>query len=116
MESTIDPQEWKREIDRVEKLLEIPEYPEFMEGSQSESSHEKNTYIMNNFNNEDVVKKLSIFSSYFDKSLSNGQIILDSLQLTNENIGSDLKKIQNFENNLASMSYLKDNVSIYLFK
>ena len=36
MQTNIEPSEWRKEVDRVQRLLEIPEYPELL-SSQSDS-------------------------------------------------------------------------------
>lgn len=114
MEANMDPVEWRREVDRVEKLLEIPEYPDFMEGSHSESSAVYHPQPINNFNlasGDDVIRKLSSLTNYFDKMLNNSKSI-DNFKCLNDNIEQELRKINTFEKNI-SMNYMKDKVKSF---
>jgi hypothetical protein len=105
METTIDPVEWRREVDRVQNLLEIPEYPELLL-SGSDSSYVNPA----NFLNEeiDISKKLNFFSGYFDKILKNKNLqIVKSLE---EGIDYELNKINSFENFFSSSNLIKDKI------
>lgn len=116
MESNFDPAEWKQEVDRVEKLLEIPEYPEFlMSASESSLIGSANINSINNFNNQvvnnddiNIVKKFNIFSNYFERVAKNAN--LNTLKSTYEGIDEELKKINSFERVVSSMGLMKDKI------
>lgn len=104
MEANIDPVEWRREIDRVEKLLEIAEYPEFLiSGSQSESS------CVNNLMNDDsVVAKLMGLGSYYEKIIHNPN--LEKIRNKHVEIENELIQIGKFERHISSSVNVKSKV------
>jgi hypothetical protein len=100
METNIDPAEWRREVDRVEKLLSIPEYPELL-SSQSDSEY---LFIPEETN----FKKMNIFNNFLDKQLkSNNLILFENLK---NSIEEDLKNINLFETRLSTHDKFKDKV------
>jgi hypothetical protein len=105
METTIDPVEWRREVDRVQNLLEIPEYPELLL-SGSDSSYTNPA----NFNNDeiDITRKLNFFSSYFDKIIKNKN--MQNVKSFGESIDADLIKINSFEKIFSSSKLIKDKI------
>ncbi len=104
METNIDPQEWRREVDRVEKLLGIPEYPELL-ASGSDSSINVNT---NDVNDLDLLSKFQFYTNYFQKATKNKNIqIISNVE---EMIDSELKKINYFENKLCSSGVVKESI------
>jgi hypothetical protein len=105
METTIDPVEWRREVDRVQNLLEIPEYPELLL-SGSDSSYANPA----NFNNDeiDITRKLNFFSSYFDKIIKNKN--MQNVKSFGESIDADLIKINSFEKIFSSSKLIKDKI------
>jgi hypothetical protein len=118
MESHIDPIEWKNEIDRVEKLLEISEYPEFLE-SHSHSSiagNNNRSGINNNCDNifaiaENPILKFNSLSVFFDKTANDAKFI-NQIKVSNEVIEDELRKISNFEKTVSSSNLIKNKVRI----
>lgn len=107
MESNIDPIEWRREIDRVEKLLEIEEYPEFfISGSQSENSVPA---INNNLINErSTVERLKNQGQFLEKFTNKKYIGL--LVKTWTIVDNDLNMIDTFESRISQSDYLCERV------
>ena len=105
METTIDPVEWRREVDRVQNLLEIPEYPELLL-SGSDSSY---VYPANLLSDEfDISEKLNFFAGYFDKILNNKNLqLVKSLE---ESINYELNRINSFENFFSTSNLIKDKI------
>jgi hypothetical protein len=105
---TIDPIEFRKEMDRVYKVLTISEYPEFLSsGSHSEVNvSNKVTYTDDNIIN---IKNLD---TYFQKAL-----IPSNLDVFNKKaslIETQLKQINNYEKVLLSMDGFKDKVTLDL--
>ena len=105
METTIDPVEWRREVDRVQNLLEIPEYPELLL-SGSDSSY---VYPANLLSDEfDISQKLNFFAGYFDKILNNKNLqLVKSLE---ESINYELNRINSFENFFSTSNLIKGKI------
>ncbi len=104
MDSNIDPAEWRSEVDRVEKLLEIPEYPELL-SSQSDSDY-LFTLEETNF------RKINIFNAFLERQLKNENFRL--IENTYSMIEYQLNKINGYESRLRSMKQFKEKV--YIFK
>jgi hypothetical protein len=123
IENNIDPIEWKSEYLRVEKLLDIQEFPEFF---MSGSSHSDNS--TNNLNNNNI-----IFSENYEHipSLNRYSSFLDSMIINNKNkksnknlwmlnkcsnfIDNQLKSINGFENRLSQSENMKNIVLFIIF-
>lgn len=113
MESNIDPKEWRREVDRVQKLLEIPEHPEFFvsnsQFSDFSSANFTNFFQFLNNNNEDISTKIGVFSAFLKKSTSNNQNF-ELLKNCSDNLENELNSIRKFEKLIS----LKDNLKTKL--
>ncbi len=104
METNIDPAEWRREVDRVEKLLSIPEYPELL-SSQSDSDC---LFILEETN----FRKMNIFNNFLDKQLKTEKVQL--VENFNNLIENDLKKINFFETKLSCLDQFKQKVKFII--
>jgi hypothetical protein len=104
--ATIDGAEWKKEMDRVNKILSISEYPEFLtSGSYSESALNNNKVIYSD-NNVINIKNLN---SYFDKTLTASNI--DEINKKVGSIENQLKQIIGYERTLSNMDKYRDKVT-----
>lgn len=113
LESNIDPKEWRREVDRVQKLLEIPEHPEFLitnsHFSDLSSANFNNFFHFLNNNSEDISTKIGVFGAFLNRSTCNNQNF-ELLKSCNDNIGNELNSIRKFEMLIS----LKDNIQTKL--
>ena len=99
MEANIEPLEWRKEFERVEKLLEIPEYPEFLISGSDNS---------NICGDVDLVNKVSKYSFYFEKNVKNKYLFI--LQNIYEAIDIELKQINLFEKVISESDKVKNKV------
>jgi hypothetical protein len=103
--STIDPVEFKKEMDRVYKVLSISEYPEFLcSGSHSEVNIPNNKLVYN----DDNISNLKNLDIYFQKALAPWN--LDALNKRAKVIEFQLKQINSYEKALLTMDNFKDKV------
>lgn len=114
METNIDPSEWRREVDRVEKLLTIPEYPEFLisNSNYSEFSSANINGLFQYLNQkigEDLNTKIKFFSNYLQGCISNN-LSFEILKSCSEKIQNELSLIKKFENLISSQDNLKDKI------
>jgi hypothetical protein len=107
LQSTIDPSDWRHEVDRVQNLLEIQEYPEFLM-SASESSNINSMYLQ--INEKDTIRKIKNISSFFE-SIKNKYHIQNFLDVQKV-IDDQLKKVSIFEKSLSSSYKIKKKVII----
>jgi len=105
--STIDPSDWRHEVDRVQNLLEIQEYPEFLM-SASESSNINSMYL--HINEKDTIRKIRNISTYFENIKKNNhmQKFLDVQKV----IDDQINKVSIFEKSLSSSNKIKERVKI----
>lgn len=110
LESDIDLKEWRREIDRVQKLLEISEHPEFLITSSNYSDFSSTNFnkFLNN-NNEDVISKIGIFTTFLNRSTSNN-INFELLKNCSHKIENELNSIKNFEKIISLKDRLKNQL------
>lgn len=104
METNIDVTEWRREVDRVQKLLEIPEYPEFLISGSNYSDISGSVLV--NANN-DLNFRLSQFSGYLNKNVCKN-INFEMLNNLSGYIENELNSIKKFENFISAQDNLKD--------
>ena len=104
METNIDVTEWRREVDRVQKLLEIPEYPEFLI-SGSNYSDISGSVLVNT--NNDLNFRLNQFSGYLNKNVCKN-INFEMLNNLSSYIENELNLIKKFENFVSVQENLKD--------
>lgn len=102
--SNIVPEEWEKEFKNVLNLLEIPEVPEYME-SQSESS-------MNNKDPTSESKYSAIrYLNNYSKITNNLDIFKQHLNLINNNVDEDLKKLNKIEGKLCVNNQIKEELN-----
>lgn len=93
----------------MQKLLEIPEHPEFLitnsNYSDLSSANFNNFYQFLNNNNEDINTKIGVFSAFLNKSTSNNQNF-ELLKSCSDHIENELNSIRKFEKLIS----LKDNL------
>lgn len=111
MESNIDPTEWRRETDRVEKLLGIAEYPEFL---MSQSQSECSEVVVNHpvyQEGGDIITNLTQFEQYLSKMIQNKPA--QSLSSISHVIENDLHTIKRFEVSISQSDQLRQKVYQY---
>lgn len=98
LEPSVDPLEWKSEVERVEKLLEFSEYHEFH--NSHESNSDSNQELMRDtgglYLNMNLISKLTRFSSFIDARRYKG------LNNFKDKIEQELNRISQGENAISS--------------
>ena len=113
LESNIDPKEWRREVDRVQKLLDIPEHPEFLitnsNCSDLSSANFNNFFQFLNNNNEDINTKIGVFSAFLERSTCNNKNF-ELLKNCSGQIENELNSIRKFEKLISQKDNLKNKL------
>lgn len=111
----IDPTDWRREVKRVSKNLEIAETPEFLISNSALSSSNfsqsnNNKSISKLTNNDDIVVKLNLINNFFQKSTKNFKNF-EMLKSVGDQIDNELEIIKKKEKILSSKVNLKGKIN-----
>ena len=113
LQSNIDPSDWRREVNRVSKNLEIPEHPEFLISNSNYSdgslANSKNIFEILNNTNEDITTKLNCFHNFLNKATKNNSNF-EMLNNCSDQIQNELNIIQKFEKIISSKGNLKGKI------
>lgn len=97
----------------MQKLLDIPEHPEFLitnsNYSDLSSANFNNFFQFLNNNNEDINTKISVFSAFLNKSTCNNQNF-EHLKNFSDHIENELNSIRKFEKLISQKDNLKNKL------